>query len=78
MALTDEQLSRVVTARDAMNQNHCVRGQRRLWNASGALTRGVTYEDFIRHGVTVRWLLETENPYAVNLVESILGVKING
>ena len=78
MHLTEEQLNRVITARDALNHNFCVRGQRRLWNSSKEFTRGVTYEEFIKQGVTVAWLLQTENPYAVTLVEKVLGVNIRG
>jgi len=78
MTLTEQQLNQIITARDAMNHNLCVRGQRRLWNASTMLTRGVSFEDFVRHGVTVAWLLDTGNPYAISLVEKVLGVQIDG
>ena len=76
--LSREQLDTVVTARDALEQRFCVRGQRRLWNASLGITRGVTYEDFIKHGVTVEWLLETGNPYAIALVQRVLRIETNG
>lgn len=78
MRLTDQQLQSVITARDALNHNFCVRGQRRLWNSNEAITNNVTFEEFVKKGVTVSWLLETGNPYAVALVEKVLGVNLHG
>jgi hypothetical protein len=71
--LTDEELNRVITARDAMAHKFCARGQRRLWNANQDLVCDVTFEDFVKRGVTVRWLLATGNPYAETLVKLVLG-----
>lgn len=78
MILSLEELARVITARDALEHQFCVRGQRRIWNASPDLTRGVTYEQFVKEGVTVWWLLETGNPYAAALVRRVLGKDSNG
>lgn len=78
MMLTEAELKKRITARDALEHKFCVRGQRRLWNASPELTQGVSFEEFVKQGVSVEWLLGTNNPYAKALVQRVLGKKIHG
>lgn len=74
-------LTEIVTVQDAQALGYCVLGQRRLWRSMQGADQqinGVTFEDFIRRGVTVEWLLSTGHPYAGTLVTYVVRRLQNG
>lgn len=76
MTSYDEYLDRVVTVSDAQELGFCVRGQRKMWRsllpAGEEHVDGVTFRSFLEEGVTVRWLINTRNPYALRLVDYMI------
>jgi hypothetical protein len=70
-------LQHTITVGDAQALGYCVNGQRRLWrslqDADTKHINGTSFESFIRDGVSVEWLLQTQHPYAYTLVRYVVG-----
>lgn len=70
-------LDYVVTAGHAQAVSFCASGQRRLFHAVQASNpgclQGVTFEHYVKYGVTVRWLIGTGHPYALTLARDVVG-----
>lgn len=65
-----------VTVQDAQAIGFCVLGQRRLWRSYKEnhpdLLDGLTFEEFVEKGTTVRLLLAMDNQYAYDVVAQAL------
>lgn len=63
-------LDNIVTISDAQALGYCVAGTRKLWRSmqdDAGQVNGVSFESFIKNGVTVRWLLDLNQPYTDTL-----------